>query len=150
MLTRALIAVACIAIGGCTTMSEFSTSVRKETLRNDQGHVIGYKNLLRNERTGEVLAQVTLYTPMYGDDGEIVGYEEPSTGGTIVRDPYGQRIGARFADLRSRGTNARNKGVLIVIRPAEAPQVAAKETEKLPLIQRLLASFRASDLRRVQ
>jgi len=146
MLTRALIVAACFAIGGCTTMSEFSTSVRKESLRNEQGHVIGYKNMLRNEKTGEVLAQVSLYTPMLGENGEIVGYEEQARDGSIVRDLHGRNIGARFSDLRSRGTNARNRGLLIVFRPADAPQVAVTR----PKIWDLLASFSASDLRRIQ
>ena len=146
MLTRALMVAACFAIGGCTTMSEFGTSVRKESLRNEQGHVIGYKNMLRNERTGEVLAQVSLYTPMLGEKGDIVGYEEPARDGSIVRDLYGRSIGARFADLRSRGTNAKSRGLLIVIRPADAPTVAVTR----PKIWDLLASFSASDLRRIQ
>jgi len=146
MLTRVLIVAACFAIGGCTTMSEFSTSVRKESLRNEQGHVIGYKDMRRNEKTGEVLAQVSLYTPMLDDNGEIVGYEEQTRDGAIVRDLYGRGIGARFADLRSRGTNAKSRGLLIVIRPADAPQVAVAR----PRIWDLLASFSASDLRRIQ
>lgn len=146
MRTRALIIAACFAIGGCTTMSDFGTSLRKESLRNEQGHVIGYKDMLRNDRTGEVLAQVSLYTPMLGQDGEIVGYEEQARDGTIIRDLNGRSIGARFSDLRSRGTNARSKGLTIVFRPADAPQVAVAQ----PKIRELIASLSASDLRRIQ
>ena len=146
MTTRTLIIAACFAIGGCTTMSDFGTSVRKESLRNEQGHVIGYKEMLRNERTGEVMAQIALYTPMFGENGEIVGYEEQARDGAIIRDLYGRGIGGRFADLRSRGTNAKNRGLTIVLRPADAPQVAVAQ----PRIFELMASLSASDLRRIQ
>jgi hypothetical protein len=140
MTTRALIIAACFAIGGCTTMSDLSTSVRKESLRNDQGHVIGYKDMLRNERTGEILAQVSLYTPMLGENGEIVGYEERTRGGAVILDLNGRRIGNRFSDLRSR------KSLTIVFRPADAQQLAVTQ----PKIWELMASLSASDLRRIQ
>ena len=121
MTTRALIIAACFAIGGCSTMSDFGTSTRKESLRNDQGHVIGYKDMLRNDKTGEMLAQVMLYTPMRGDNGEIVGYEEQARGGAVIRDLNGRSIGTRFTDLRSR------KSLTIVMRPADAPVVAVAQ-----------------------
>ncbi len=140
MTTRALIIVACLAIGGCTTMTDFGTSVRKDTLKNDQGHVIGYKDMLRNERTGEVVAQVLLYTPMRGESGEIVGYEEQTRGGAIIRDIDGRAIGNKFADLRSR------KSLTIVFRPADAQQVAVTQ----PKLWELMASLSTSDLRRIQ
>jgi hypothetical protein len=140
MTTRALIIAACFAIGGCTTMSDLATSVRKETLRNEQGHVIGYKDMLRNERTGEILAQVSLYTPMRDDSGEIVGYEEQTRGGAVIHDLNGRSIGTRFTDLRSRKT------LTIVMRPADPQQVAVSQ----PKIWELMASLSASDLRRVQ
>lgn len=146
MTNRVLIIAACFAIGGCTTLSDFGTSMRKESLRSEEGHVIGYKDLMRNERTGEVLAQVSLYTPMLGERGEIVGYEEQARGGTIIRDLNGRSIGGRFSDLRSRGTNSRNKGLTIVFRPADAQQVAVTQ----PKIWELMASLSASDLRRIQ
>ena len=145
MMTRTLILAACFAIGGCSTMAEYG-SVRKEGLRNDQGHLIGYKELLRNERTGEVMAQIALFTPMRGASGEIVGYEEPARDGAIIRDLNGRNIGGRFSDLRSRGTNAKSKGLTIVFRPADAPTVAAAQ----PGIRELIASLSRSDLRRIQ
>jgi len=146
MTIRAFIIVACFAIGGCSTLSDFGTSVRKESLRNEQGHIVGYKDMLRNERTGEVLAQVSLYTPMRNDSGEIVGYEEQARDGTIIRDLNGRSIGGRFSDLRSRGTNSKSKGLTIVFRPADAQQVAVSQ----PKIWELMASLSASDLRRIQ
>ena len=140
MTTRALIISACFAIGGCTTMSDFGTSMRKESLKNDQGHVIGYKDMMRNERTGEVLAQVSLYMPVLGANGEIVGYEEQARDGTILRDLNGRSIGGRFSDLRSR------KSLTIVMRPADAPVVAVAQ----PKLWELMASLSNSDLRRIQ
>ena len=137
---RVLILAACFVLGGCTTMSDFGASVRKESLRNDQGHVIGYKDMLRNEQTGEVLAQVMLYTPIRGDSGEIVGYEEQNRGGAVIRDLYGRSIGTKFTDLRSR------KSLTIVMRPADAPVVAVAQ----PKIWELMASLSNSDLRRIQ
>jgi len=146
MTNRAMIIVACFAIGGCTTLTDFGTSVRKESLKNDQGHVIGYKDMLRNEKTGEVLAQVLLYTPMRSESGEIVGYEEQARDGAIIRDLNGRSIGGRFSDLRSRGTNSKNKGLTIVFRPADGQKVAVSR----PKIWELMASLSASDLRRIQ
>ena len=140
MIKRVLILAACFAIGGCTTMSDFGTSMRKESLKNDQGHVIGYKDMLRNERTGETLAQVSLYMPVLGANGEIVGYEEQARDGTILRDLNGRSIGGRFSDLRSR------KSLTIVMRPADAPVVAVAQ----PKLWELMASLSNSDLRRIQ
>jgi hypothetical protein len=125
-------------------MTEYS-SVLQESLRNDQGHVIGYKGLLRNERTGEVMAQIALYTPVRSESGDVVGYEEPARDAAILRDLNGRRIGARFSDLRSRGTNSKNKGLTIVFRPADSQQVAVSQ----PKIWELMASLSASDLRRI-
>jgi hypothetical protein len=145
-LTIAACFAALLASGGCSTLSGDYGSVRKEALRNEQGHVIGYKEMLRSERTGEVLAQVQLYTPVTDSNGEIIGYEENARDGAIIRDLNGRTIGGRFADLRSRGTNAKNKGLMIVMRPAEGQQLAVSK----PKIMELMASLSASDLRRVQ
>lgn len=144
LLTMLLVAAA-FAAGGCTTLTDYG-SVRKEALHNAQGHVVGYKELMRNERTGEVIAQVTMYTPVRDQDGAIIGYEEQARDGAIIRDLYGRGIGGRFADLRSRGTNARNKGLMIVMRTAESQKVAATQ----PKVWQLMASLSASDLRRIQ
>jgi hypothetical protein len=138
VLTMLLVA-ASFAFGGCTTLTEYG-SVRKEILRNDQGHVIGYKELLRNEQTGEVIAQVSLYAPMLDNSGALIGYEEQARGGSIIRDLDGRTIGSRFNDLRSR------KSMAIMMRPADSQQVAAAQ----PKIWQLMASLSASDLRRVQ
>jgi hypothetical protein len=141
MNSKALIAVlaACFAIGGCTTLTDYG-SVRKESLRNDQGHVIGYKEMLRNERTGEVIAQVSLYTPVLDTSGAVVGYAEQAREGSIIRDLTGRSIGSKFSDLRSR------KALTIVFRPADSQQLAVAQ----PKIWELMASLSSSDLRRIQ
>ncbi len=147
MKSRMSIVVACIALGGCTTLTDFGVSVRKESLKNEQGHVIGYKELLRNAQTGEVIAQVAMYTPVFASNGELMGYEEHARdGGAVIRDVNGRAIGSRFVDLRSRSTNAKSKGVLVVFRPADAQVVAVAQ----PKIWELMASLSASDLRRIQ
>ena len=144
LLTMVLV-IAAFAAGGCTTLTDYG-SVRKDALHNEQGHVIGYKEMLRNAQTGEVIAQVQMFTPLFDHDGAIVGYEEQVRDGTVVRDLNGRSIGGRFADLRSRGTNAKNKGLMIVMRPADSQQVAAAQ----PKLWQLMASLSASDLRRIQ
>ena len=138
VLTMLLVAAG-LAAGGCTTLTDYG-SVRKEALRNDQGHVIGHKELLRNEQTGEVIAQVSLYAPMLDNSGALIGYEEQARGGAIIRDLDGRTIGSKFSDLRSR------KSMTIVMRPADSQQMAAAQ----PKIWQLMASLSASDLRRIQ
>ena len=143
MTNRALILVASFAAlfaaGGCSTLSDYG-SLRKEIVRNEQGHVIGYKEMLRSERTGEIIAQVQLYQPVLDESGALIGYEEQAKGGAIIRDLEGRSIGGRFSDLRSR------KGMMIVMRQADAQQVAVSQ----PKISQLMASLSASDLRRIQ
>jgi len=138
VLTMLLVA-ASFAAGGCTTLTEYG-SVRKEAVRNDQGYVVGHKELLRNEQTGEVIARVSLYTPVLDNSGALLGYEEQAKGGSIIRDLEGRSIGGRFSDLRSR------KSMAIVMRPADSQQTAAAQ----PKIWQLMASLSASDLRRIQ
>ena len=147
MLARTLMIIAAgVAISGCSTLAEYG-SVRKESLRNDQGHVIGYKEMLRNSRTGEVMAQMALFTPVRSDGGEVVGYEEQSRdGGALIRDLEGRPIGSRWADLRSRSTNNKNRGITVVFRPADTKVAAAEQ----PKIYELMASLSASELRRIQ
>jgi hypothetical protein len=134
-----LLVVAGFALGGCTTLTEYG-SVRKEVVRNDQGHVIGHKELLRNEQTGEVIARVSIYTAMLDSNGALIGYEEQAKGGSIIRDLQGRGIGSRFNDLRSR------KSMAIVFLPSDAERVAVAPAK----IWQLMASLSASDLRRIQ
>src|SRR6476620_9350654 len=120
-LAKTLILVAAFAMGGCSTLTDYgplskSGPLSRKAVKNDQGYVIGYKQLLRNSDTGEVVAQVTLFTPILGDSGTVVGYEEPARGGAIIRDLAGHSIGGRFADLRSRSVNSNSKGFTLVVR----------------------------------
>ena len=99
-----------LAAGGCSMLGTQSFS-GKEDIKNAQGHVIGYKETV----AGEDAARVVLYVPRVGERGAIIGYEEfTKGGGAVLRDLDGRRIGNRMVDLRSRGSNARNGGLLIV------------------------------------
>jgi hypothetical protein len=125
MTRTALILAIALAAGGCSVIE--TKSVAREDLKNAQGHVIGYKDLMRDSRTGEELAQITLFVPRLDERGEIVGYEERVRGGTVLHDLSGKRIGARWLDVRSRGSNPQNKGLLIMVR--------GKESERATLAQ---------------
>jgi hypothetical protein len=122
-----------LALAGCSTID--SKPVAREALKNPQGHVIGYKDLMRDERSGEELAQLTLFVPRLGEHGEIVGYEERVRGGTVLRDLNGKRIGARWLDVRSRGSNPQNKGLLIMVRGKDSERAAVAQA---PSIEELI------------
>ena len=122
-----------LAAGACTVIE--TKPVAREDLRNAQGHVIGYKDLMRDERTGEELAQITLFVPRLGERGEIVGYEELVRGGTVLHDLNGKRIGGRWLDVRSRGTNPQSQGLLIVVRGKESARAAVAQA---PSIEELI------------
>ena len=122
-----------LALGGCSAID--TKPIAREDLKNAQGHVIGYKDIMRDSRTGEELAQITLFVPRVGERGEIVGYEERVRGGTLLHDLNGKRIGARWLDVRSRGTNPQNKGLLIVVRGKESEHAALAQA---PSIEELI------------
>ena len=97
----------------------------KETLKNSQGHVIGYRERLCDCAAGEELDRVVLFTPRLTEAGNVIGYEEKIKNGVVLWNLRGKRIGSRYVDLRSRGTNARNSGLTIVFRSAaEAERMA--------------------------
>ena len=134
--TALIAALALAAGGGCSTME--MKPVAREDLRNAHGHVIGYKELLRDARTGEELAQIALFVPRYSERGDIVGYEERVRGGSVLRDVNGKRIGARWLDVRSRATNPQSKGLLIVVHGKHSDRMArAPEIEELIQLARL-------------
>ena len=122
-----------LAAGACTVMD--TKPVAREGLKNAQGHVIGYKDIMRDSRTGEELAQITLFVPRLSEAGEIVGYEERVRGGTVLHDLNGRRIGARWLDVRSRGTNPQNKGLLIMVRSKESEHASVAQA---PSIEELI------------
>ena len=100
----------------------------KETLKNSQGHVIGYRERLCDCAAGEELDRVVLFTPRLTEAGTVMGYEEKIKNGVVLWNLRGKRIGSRYVDLRSRGTNARNSGLTIVFRSsAEAERMAVAQ-----------------------
>ena len=159
MIIRTLILAAVVALGGCSTLGDFgpvakSGPLSRKAVKNDQGHVIGFKQMLRNSETGEVIAQVNLFTPII-ESGAIVGYEEPARGGAIIRDLAGHSIGGRFSDLRGRSINANSKGFTLVVRARSFDQ--ALETDQMastkppaPGFMELLASLSDIDLSRIR
>ncbi len=137
----ALIVALGLAAGGCTHLS-FTTEgqpVAREELKNAAGHVIGTKEVIRDAATGEAIMHIALFVPRIDEKGRIVGYEERVPGGSILRDLRGRKVGGRFVDLRSRGTNPTNKGLTIVIVPREdrVATAAAPSIEELIRIARL-------------
>ncbi|HEV3009809.1 MAG TPA: hypothetical protein VGX52_12295 [Burkholderiales bacterium] len=111
-----------LAVGGCS-MLEYKP-LSKETLKNSQGHVIGYRERLCDcTAGGEELDRVVLFTPRYSERGTVVAYEERVKGGAVLHDLKGKRIGNRWVDLRSRGSNARSGGLTIVFVPKEAERI---------------------------
>ena len=115
-----------LAAGGCSVLDYKSLS-GKETLKNAQGHVIGYKERVCDCQAGEEIDRVVLFTPRFSETGRVVAYEERMKGGVILWDTRGKRIGSRYVDLRSRGTNAHNGGLTIVFVPRESERLAQKQ-----------------------
>ena len=112
-----------LATSGCAVM-DYSPLGGREKLANAQGHVIGYKERLCDCKAGEELDRVVLFTPRLGENGGVVAYEERIKGGVVLWDLRGKRIGSRYVDLRSRGTNAHNSGLMIVFRPRDGERLA--------------------------
>ena len=102
-----------------------SKQLARETIKNSQGHVIGYKERLH--AGSEDLDRVTLFTPRLSERGNVIAYEERIKGGVVLWDLKGKRIGSRYVDLRSRGSNAGNRGLTIVFMPKEADHLAQLE-----------------------
>jgi hypothetical protein len=115
-----------LAASGCSLL-EYQP-LGKENLKNSQGHVIGYRERLCDCSAGEEVDRVVLFTPLRTEAGTIIGYEEKIKNGLQLWDTRGKRVGTRYVDLRSRGTNARNSGLTIVFRSsAEAERLAVAQ-----------------------
>jgi hypothetical protein len=123
----ALILALGLAAGGCSVIE--TKPVAREDLKNAQGHVIGYKDVMRDGRTGEELAQITLFVPRVDERGRIVGYEERVRGGSVLHDLNGKKIGGRWLDARS------GKSLLIVVRGKETAPTTLAEA---PSIEELM------------
>jgi hypothetical protein len=113
-----------LAAGGCSTL-EYK-QLGRESLKNADGHVIGYKERVRDE-AGEDADRVVLFTPRFSERGNLFAYEERIKGGVILWDLRGKRVGSRYVDLRSRGSNAHNAGLTIVFLPRESEHLAARQ-----------------------
>jgi hypothetical protein len=117
--TTAILALSLLA-AACTRAVEYRyQGSGQELLKNDQGHVIGQREMLRDPTTGEQFEHVTYFTPRRDPNGNIVAYEEPQPPGVVVRDLQGRRVGVRYSDLRSRGTNPRSDGVTVIVNTAK-------------------------------
>ena len=131
--TAAILAIG-LAAGGCSVLD--TKPMAREDLTNAQGHVVGYKEMMRDSRTGEEMAQIALYVPRIGDRGEIIGYEERVRGGSILRDLNGRRIGGGWHDVRS------GKTLVIVVRGKQSDRAALAEA---PSIDELIHLARLGD-----
>jgi hypothetical protein len=112
--------VLALAAGGCST-TDFQPH-GKQVIKNAQGHVIGYKERL--DAADEEADRVTLFRPRLSERGTVVAYEERIKGGVVLWDLRGKRIGSRYVDLRSRGSNAHNGGLTIVFMPKDSERLA--------------------------
>ena len=108
-------------------------ALRTENLKNADGHVVGYVERLCDCSKGEELDRVVLFTPRLSVSGKVVAYEERIKGGVVLRDLNGKRIGSRYVDLRSRGTNARNSGLTIVFVPRDSERLASLQVAQVTI-----------------
>jgi hypothetical protein len=90
-----------------------------ELIKNEDGHVVGQKEMLRDASTGEMYENIVYFTPRKDANGKVIGYEESLAPGVVLRDLNGRRVGVRYTDLRSRGTNPNNEGVTVIITKPE-------------------------------
>jgi hypothetical protein len=117
-----------LAAGGCSSLPELRT-VSRQLLTNEQGHVVGHRELVRHAGSDRTAVRVARYTPRLDEQGRVIGYEEPTAGGgAYLRDLQGKRVGVRHVDLRSYATNPHSPGLTIVLRP--------REPERLTLVTR--------------
>ena len=136
-----LLALGFIA-GGCSNLSvnvgesKSTAQAGREDLKNAQGHVVGYKDVMRDPATGEEIAQISLFVPRL-ENGQVVGYEERVRGGSVLRDLNGKRIGGRFVDSRSRGTNPQSKGLLIVVRGKQSDRITTAQAPDIDELRQL-------------
>lgn len=132
--TAAILALG-LAAGGCSVLE--TKSMAHEDLKNAQGHVIGFKDMVRDEQTGEEMAQIALFVPRFNDRGRVIGYEERVRGGSVMRDLNGKKVGGRWNDLRS------GKGLVIVVRGKDSAESLA--VAQAPSIEELIQLARLTN-----
>jgi hypothetical protein len=128
-LTTLAMIVGMVALAsGCSSIEW--TQMSMQPLRNEQGHVVGQKEMLCDCRNGEHVARLALFEPRFDERGILVGYEEKIRGGIVLRDLNGRRIGTRFADMRTRANNPNSRGLTIIVhsQPATAASTASVMT----------------------
>ena len=113
---RTTILLLAVLVSACAAPVEYRYTGERQTLKNAEGHVIGQKEMLLDPTTGDKFEQITYYTPRRDEKGTIIGYEEPLPPGYVVRDLKGRRVGVRYSDLRSRGSNP-GGGVTVIVKP---------------------------------
>ena len=113
MHARTWITAAALALAACATQDNFTT-VSREQFRNNEGKLVGHRELLRNNDTGELVHKVELYAVLTDANGRIVGYEERTRSGAVVYDDQGRPVGSRMVDLRSKGSNPSSRGVVFM------------------------------------
>ena len=119
VVTTMILGLAALA-SGCSSVEWKQMSM--QPLRNEQGHVIGQKELLCDCKNGERIARLALFEPRFDERGVLVGYEEKVRGGVQLRDLNGRRIGTRFMDLRS------GKSLTITVHSQPASTTTASTT----------------------
>ena len=124
-----------LAAGGCAVLD--TKSLAHEDLKNAQGHVVGYKDTVRDRETGEEMAQIALFVPRVDERGKIIGYEERVRGGSVMRDLNGKKVGGRWNDLRS------GKGLVIVVRGKDSTESVA--VAQAPSIEDLIQLARLAN-----
>ncbi len=135
LLTTAAILALGFAAGGCSVLD--TKPMAKETLTNAQGHVVGYKETVRDEQTGEEMTQIALFVPRYSERGRLIGYEERVRGGSILRDLNGKKVGGSWHDVRS------GKGLVILVRGKDSAEPVA--VAQAPSIEDLIQLARLSN-----
>lgn len=88
-------------------------------ITNDQGHVVGHREMVTDRRTGAQTEKVVNYVPRYDASGAVVAYEEPVPDGVVIHALDGHKIGLRYGDLRSRGTNTTREGITVTVPAGE-------------------------------
>ena len=83
---------------GCASGPWVLTSM---PITNEQGHVVGRRDIMENRATREVYSDYTVYDPVKNERGEIIAYDEKVADGTVRYSLNGRRIGGTFKDLRS-------------------------------------------------
>lgn len=127
MKAKTLILVAGLAMGGCSTLPE-TGPVSRTQVKSEEGHVIGYREVALNGAP-----RISYFTPIFGKSGTILGYEEASADGAIIRNVKGQLIGRRFSDQRSRMTNPISRGYTIIVR--SQPLDRSLEGEQISVLE---------------